>query len=138
MNVSVEKARDWLRQLFVWDHAEKQQIARAGQALGYGLDPDKFVRPFPGSPSNTTVNIAPAQRGGGLGKVLGVVALLGTFGLAGTLGMAVLDKLKSGEQNRSPAPVQPKAVEQQPHEWEVRWKLGPDGKWQTEVVPVKP
>ena len=38
-----------------------------------------------------------------------------------------------------PTPTAPPATatEQKPAQWEVKWKLGPDGKWQTEAKRVE-
>lgn len=57
----VNWARDQMAQLFVWDHSEKQRIARAGFAQGYGLPDSIYARPFPGStPSTASIVSQPA------------------------------------------------------------------------------
>jgi hypothetical protein len=38
----------------------------------------------------------------------------------------------------APAPAAAPTAPANPQEWEVRWKLGADGQWQTTVVPVPP
>ena len=47
----IEEARDWLRQLFVWDVNMRQNYMRAAHAQHLGLDPAQYTRPFPGSPT---------------------------------------------------------------------------------------
>lgn len=53
--------RNVLQQIVMDDVAQKMQMGRAAIAMGNGLDPNTYVRPFPVS-SNTTINItSPAQ-----------------------------------------------------------------------------
>lgn len=53
---SRSRTRQWLFDLFVHDTAEKMRVARAAMALGYGLDPIEYARPFPGSSVNIVMN----------------------------------------------------------------------------------
>ncbi|MER3416746.1 MAG: hypothetical protein C4297_11120 [Gemmataceae bacterium] len=55
-----ERVRHWLYDLFLFHSAEQDRIQRAVTALGYGLDPAEYARPFPGSP--TYISLHPAGR----------------------------------------------------------------------------
>ncbi len=64
-----------------------------------------------------------------------LIALASLAGAGVAIGvMALVNRPAGAAAAPAPAPATP----QQPQEWEIRWKLGSDGKWQTEVVPVQP
>jgi hypothetical protein len=50
-------AKNWLRELFLWDTAQKQEVARAAMATGFGLNPQQYIKPFPGSNTSNVTNI---------------------------------------------------------------------------------
>src|SRR5262245_29316917 len=83
-------------------------------------------------------NVSPPARKAGrrlwraAGAALLGAALLGGGGF-GALGLAALLRAPAA------APQQPAHQQADPDatEWEIRWQMGPDGKWQTTVVPVK-
>lgn len=104
----VNQVRDWVAQMFVWDQAEKQTIARAAMAQGFNLPDAMYARPFPGSVSSLSVQTQapaaqptvatpkPARGVGTLAKVgLGAALALG----AGGLGSGITALL----MNRTPA-----------------------------------
>lgn len=70
-----------LHNLWLHDTQQKMLQARAASALGFGLDPSNYARPFPGSSTNITVQ---ETRSGSVGKTAGVLAagLLGGGGMA--------------------------------------------------------
>lgn len=139
MSQTTNDTKKFLQDLFVHDTAVKQEIGRAAAAIGYGLNPYQYSRPFPGS---TTVNISEQQppavqpapsapRSGLTEKALLSALLLGGGGLAGWL---------ASHQGGAPAlPVAPGTTISTPKgvEWEIRWKMGPDGKWIVEREAVK-
>lgn len=118
----------WLHDLFVHDTSVKQEIGRAATAAGYGLDPQQFARPFPGS--TTTVTIAPLtpSQTTNAGKWLAAALLLA---LAGS-GFGLWALAKPGVS----LPLSSSGgIEGASQEIEIRWKVV-DGKLVTEVVPV--
>ena len=52
---------DWLYTLLTHDKNQTQAILRAATALGYGLDPEKYVSQFPGSTVNIMTAPPPAE-----------------------------------------------------------------------------
>ena len=83
-----EQIMSWLGELFTDDVAQKMDIQRAAMARGYGLEPTKFTRPYPGS----SVNVNMQQRtslAGGLAKT--ALALVTGAGLTAGA-MALLSK----------------------------------------------
>lgn len=128
MNASIAWARDQLRQLFVWDTAEKQRINRAAAAMGYGLSPDAYARPFPGSPP-TTVTImqqTEAPRSGLLKKALIATAL--AVGAGGGGAAALLARKPEQAVTAPPPPPSQEPPAAGPQEYEIPWEIGPDGK----------
>lgn len=126
-----ETVRDWMRQSFAWDFAEKQRIARAAMAQGMGFNPEQYARPFPGTPviimSNEEKTVPVASPAPGflkspVGKL--IVNALGTALLGGAAGAAAV--YMSGGHS-APKPV----------EFELQWKVV-DGKMEQKVVPVEP
>ncbi len=70
--------------LWVHDANQKMAIQRAAVAMGYGLDPSQFDRPFPGS-LNVNVQAPPIEHkpaGSSWLKILGIIGL--------SIGMAAL------------------------------------------------
>lgn len=111
------KAIDWFYQLFAWDQSERQRIDRAAAAMGYGLDPNQYVHPFPGSPpSNTVINMEPSKR-----NMFVPLCFIGLLGLVAGLSIALWYSLPSKHS-------------QSPQEWEIKWKVREDGEW----MDVKP
>ena len=81
----------------IWlDHVNQGfAIERAAHAAGYGFAPRPYGRPFPGSPQQTTINVAgePANARLRAISVAGLVAIAamatcGGFGVAALLGLA--------------------------------------------------
>lgn len=83
MRSVAEQSKEHLHDVWLDDFAQKAHILRTATALGYGLDPDKYSRPFPGTQTSTTSSVE-VQRTSGVGKML-AVALAGATG-AGVLG----------------------------------------------------
>lgn len=147
---TLEQTKSHLQDLFLHDVAVKQEIGRVAVAQGYGLNPEQFRRPFPGSTQNITIMqnqpqtaaeptasqaepaAAPASvgflqspAGKLLGKAVGATLLGGPVG-AGLVYLGTL--LGQGGQPAAP----PKPVE-----FELQWKVV-DGKFEQKIVPVEP
>lgn len=70
-----------------------------------------------------------------------LTAALGTGGLGAAAGYIVPKLLTTPMAATTPAAVQPAtpaptAPAQKAQEWEIKYKLGPNGQWQTQVAPV--
>ena len=76
-----EQSKAHLHDVWLDDFAQKAHIMRTATALGYGLDPAQYSRPFPGTQTSSSLEV---KRTSGVGKLLGG-ALLGLAG-AGVLG----------------------------------------------------
>lgn len=99
---------------WVWDVAEQQRILRAATATGFGLDPQTYARPFPGTPPQQTFVAVEQNRNrlGGLATAALVAATgLGGVGLGGIAASQVLNAVA-----RNPAPA---ATSVEPAEYEV-------------------
>ncbi len=144
-----------LKDQWLHHYGQSLLIQRAGAALATGLAPEQYVTPMPGSV--TTVNyhgapmpdatpaapaapapaapVAPAAPGI-VGRVLpwALSAALAAAGVGGLAGYFLAPKAAT------PPPAAttqtPAAPIGKPQEYQVQWKLGPDGKWQTSVTPV--
>jgi hypothetical protein len=55
-NASIEDTKTLLRDVLVWDAAEKGHMLRANMAKQLGLSPDQYARPFPGSSTVIVMN----------------------------------------------------------------------------------
>lgn len=83
--------KNWLATAFSHDYAEKLHIGRGAMAAGYGLpvQPEAgFVRPFPGTSTNVTVQqqTEPTKTSGANGGTAGAI---GKLLLAVVLGVAL-------------------------------------------------
>jgi hypothetical protein len=108
--VSVETLKEWCRQLFAFDAAQKQHILRAAAAKSYGLDPDKYTSPFPGSPQSYVVMVQDPSK--------------------------TTDPSPPAER-QAPRPVAtggpPVAPTVEPIRLKLAaWRLGPDGEWEVQ------
>jgi hypothetical protein len=185
----------WLKDQWLHHFGETLQIQRAAAAQSYGLIPEQYVSPLPGSVSNifygevpapvqatapatppqpaappqpnvtataptqNAVGPLPASPGAAVaatpiiaaGEGLFLKALpwvlsaaLGTGGLGAAAGYFLSPKTTptaavTAVQPAAPASVSPvPAPVQKPQEWEIKYKVGPDGKWQTQVTPIAP
>ena len=128
-----ETVRDWMRQSFAWDFAEKQRIARAAMAQGMGFNPEQYARPFPGTPviimSNEEKTAPPvaSPAPGFLKSPAGkfIINALGTALLGGAAGAGAV--YLSGGGYSVP----------KPQEFEIQWKVV-DSKMEQKVVPIEP
>lgn len=141
---SIEWARDQARQLWLWDTSEKQTIARAAMARGFGLDPLMFARGFPGSPPTQVTIVSqpqadpippePRRPRSGIPPWARTAGLL----LLVSMGSLLLGRVLTMPSPPAASVVSPPTGHVDDVELEVRWKLGDDGKWKTEVIPSKP
>ena len=118
---------------------ERQAVARH-HAANYPTVPGGTVEP----PGDDVIHVGDtiehhhhhAPTPAGLSKLATAALVAGALLGGGGLGAVLVGALMP----RGPA-VQPTAptatTEAAPQEWEVKWKVGPDGKWQTEVQPVR-
>lgn len=83
MRSVAEQSQAHLHDVFLDDFAQKSHMMRAVTALGYGLNPSDFSRPFPGTTTSSSSSVE-VKRTSGVGKMLGA-ALLGATG-AGIVG----------------------------------------------------
>ena len=123
-----DQARQWMRELFVWDQSEKQHLVRAAMAKGLGLMPEEYVRPFPGT--SVVTNITEAVRGGVLRRLPAILAGL-CLGLVAAATALVLWSYRAGA-----LPVQQPAVEPAGWQWQLEFK-GKDGEWKPVGEPVR-
>lgn len=82
MRSVAEQSKAHLHDVWLDDFAQKAHIMRTATALGYGLNPEQYSRPFPGTQTSSSVEVK--QTSSGVGKVVGA-ALLGLAG-AGVIG----------------------------------------------------
>lgn len=134
-NEGKTQTRLWLYDLFAHDAAEKMRVARAAMALGYGLDPNEYARPFPGSSVNIVMNDSQSQPSTKTNRISqpgwNPLALL----LAGALGALGMNLVRPTAAPL-PAPV-PAAVAPAHKEIEVTWKID-KGQLKTDVRQVEP
>jgi len=122
-----DQARQWLRELFVWDQSEKQHLVRAAMAKGLGLMPEEYVRPFPGS--SVVTNITEAVRGGSLRRLPAILAGLALGLMAAATGWVVWS------YRPGMLPIQ-QTVEPAGWQWQLEIK-GKDGEWKPVGDPVR-
>jgi len=83
-----------LHDAWLWDIAEQQRTQRAATAIGYGLNPYEFARPFPGTSSNLSVV---QNSSSGIGRmaaaIAGMAALCGVGASGALLGAWALGAL---------------------------------------------
>lgn len=129
---SINDVKDWLRQLMVWDNAEKGHILRAGMAQNLGLDPAQYTRPFPGSPSTVTIMNTPTQPA----TLTGGQPMVSKTPNPWLIGFGILTGLLAGAAGTfmglKALPDKP-AIEQKAQEWQIKWWIDKDGKPRTEV-----
>lgn len=77
---------------------------------------------------------APANSNGALFRNALVAASLLVGVAGGALGLASLLRPAAPPTIVNPAPA---PADAKPQEWEIKWKLGPDGKWITEARPIR-
>ena len=154
MNWSVETVRDWLRQACAWDFAERQNLQRAAASMAYGLSPEQYARPFPGSPGSSVVimnQAIPAEpmtppvkvpvaeappkaslplaaipdAAGGVSKWAAAGIAAAALALGGLGAVAVMGLMGSSTKTS------------QPQEWQIKWRVTSDGKTVTTAAPVE-
>lgn len=120
----IRDTKRWLYDLFLHDQAVKQEMGRAATAIGYGLNPEQYTRPFPGSNTNVVI-----QKNGKLLPLLGGLLL----GVGGT----VLGGLLLAKNVGVPLPVP--GVEWPVKEFDIDWKAKFDGKGLNfEIEKIRP
>ncbi len=138
----MRQVREWLGQQWTWHAGQTLQLQRAAVAKGYGLRPEDYVSPMPGS--STTVSITapqaaaeapapapPAGMGSWVKAALLGGALLAT-GAAGTTALVV--GLRPGTAVVAPAPstVPTTAATGKTGAWDaITEEQQPDGSWKT-------
>ena len=129
------QAQQWMRELFAWDQSEKQYLSRLAVAKGLGFEPDRYVRPFPGTTIH--VNETPRIVRRPLWPVLLFGLLLGAIAAgAGTWYVRKPELVPPAV----PAAVVPAPITQ-PTGWQWQLELkAKDGTWQPlgEPVQLKP
>lgn len=81
------------RDVWLHDYANRTYLSRVSEARARELDPDRYVRPFPGTTNNVTYQVQKSPTSGGMGKIaqLAAAAALGAGTLAaGALGGGLL------------------------------------------------
>jgi hypothetical protein len=144
MKKILDDTRQMMYDIFAHHNAENHRINRAVQALGYGLDPAEYARPFPGS--NTTFNITPPPQSNGNHTWLKVAlfTLAAVFLLFLTVGLTALALAflwrnpAAATPPPAAAPVPSAETKVGAVELEVKWRQDDQGEWRTDVKQVPP